>query len=83
MKGNFATVPANKAYLPKTSINDTVEGASADALSFTLGGDTTGIATAQSESQRSAKYYDLSGRRVLFPANGIFVTDKGEKVFVK
>ncbi len=83
MKGNFTTVPCNKAYLPGTSINDTAAGASADELSFSLGGDTTGIASVQSESDRAVKYFDLSGRRVLFPSNGIFVTDKGEKVFVK
>ncbi len=83
MKGTIETVPCNKAYLPATSINDTNDGASAAGLSFSLGGDTTGINAVQSESQRSVKYYDLSGRRVLFPSNGIFVTDKGEKVLVK
>ena len=80
---SFTVVPANKAYLPATSVQ-TTGSESAGKLSFVFdGGSTTGISAAQSESQREVKYYDISGRRVLYPANGIFVTDKGEKVFVR
>ncbi len=79
----FTVVPCNKAYLPKTEVPDYTNAAS-KKLNFDLdGGETTGIANAiQSESDRTVKYYDLSGRRVLYPANGIFVTDKGEKVLL-
>ena len=31
----------------------------------------------------AVKYYDLSGRRVLNPTKGLYVTDKGQKVLVK
>lgn len=81
---DYTAVPMNKAYLPVSAIETTTGGASA-VLNFELsGGDTTGISSAaQSEEEREVKYYDLSGRRVLYPANGIFVTDKGEKVFVR
>ena len=80
---NFTVVPCNKAYLPAAKVPKTTA-ESSKKLSFDLdGGDTTGISAAQSESYRAAKYYDLSGRRVLYPANGIFVTDKGEKVLLR
>ncbi len=80
----LTTVPCNKAYLPKTQIDNTSSTSSA-TLNFAFDdGQTTGIDTAaQNAESRAVKYYDLSGRRVLFPTNGIFVTDKGEKVFVK
>ena len=80
---DFTVVPANKAYLPAARIQSTTEG-SATKLVFDLIEDsTTGISAAQSESDRAVKYYDLSGRRVLYPAHGIFVTDKGEKVLLR
>ncbi len=81
---SFTVVPANKAYISASSVQTTA-GESSGKLNFVLdGGSTTGISSAaQSESDRAAKYYDLSGRRVLYPANGIFVTDKGEKVFIR
>ncbi len=85
LKGNFDTAPCNKAYLPATKVTTSDPTAETAVLSFTFSGDTTGIDTAatQSAESRAVKYYDLSGRRVLFPANGVFVTDKGEKVYVK
>ncbi len=80
---DFTVVPANKAYISAAKVQ-TTSGESSGKLNFVLdGGSITGISAAQSEGQREVKYYDLSGRRVLFPANGIFVTDKGEKVFVR
>ncbi len=81
---SFTVVPANKAYISGSSVQTTA-GESSGKLNFVFdGGSTTGISSAaQSESDRAVKYYDLSGRRVLYPANGIFVTDKGEKVFIR
>ncbi len=80
----FTVVPANKAYLVASKVQKTGAEAST-TLNFTFGdGETSGISSAaQSEDGRTVKYYDLSGRRVLYPANGIFVTDKGEKVFLR
>ncbi len=81
---SLTTVPCNKAYLPATQIDNTASTSSA-TLDFDFdGGKTTGIDNAaQSAESRAVKYYDLSGRRVLFPANGVFVTDKGEKVLLR
>ncbi len=80
----FTVVPANKAYLEGSKVESTGAGSS-KMLSFSYGEDgTSGVsAVAQSESERAVRYYDLSGRRVLYPANGIFVTDKGEKVLLR
>lgn len=80
---SFTVVPANKAYLEGSKVESTGAGSS-KMLSFSYGEDgTSGVsAAAQSESERAVRYYDLSGRRVLYPANGIFVTDKGEKVLL-
>ncbi len=82
--GTLTTVPCNKAYLPATQIDNTSATSSA-TLDFAFdNGQTTGIdRAAQSAESRAVKYYDLSGRRVLFPTSGVFVTDKGEKVLLR
>jgi hypothetical protein len=66
---------ANKAYLE-------IEGADAQskALRFILPG-TTGINEAQNRPQTTI-YYDLQGRRVAQPKQGIYIVN-GQKVFVK
>ncbi len=81
---DYTAVPMNKAYLPVSALETTTGTASA-ILNFEIdGGDTTGVSSAaQSGEERDAEYYDLSGRRVLYPANGIFVTKKGEKVLLR
>lgn len=70
---NGTKMPANKAYIAS---NDET------SLSTTLFFDfkPTGITNILNEDHTPKAYYDLQGRRVLFPSHGIFVTDKGEKV---
>ena len=75
-------MPANKAYLLKNNI-PTAQQAVA-MFSFNFGGNTTGIDQAtKATDAESNVYYDLQGRRVLFPAHGIFVKANGQKVFIK
>ncbi len=70
--------PANKAYFP---IANTAEGSA--TLKFVFGG-LTDIESAVEENNAEAEvYYDLNGRRVLYPSNGIFVTGNGKKVFIR
>lgn len=73
-------VPANKAYLPSEKV---AASASAGTLNLYVGGTTTGIDAAIATGAKAETYYDLNGRRVLYPSNGIYVTSKGKKVFIK
>ncbi len=81
---SYTSVPCNKAFLPAANI-ESAAGEAAQTLNFDLGGgEVTGVAGAtQSAEERAAAYYDLHGRRVLFPTHGVFVTARGEKVFVR
>ena len=75
-------VPANKAFLPAANI--TSGSSQAQMLSFYIGGTVTGINAATADAQNGNDvYYDLNGRRVLYPAHGIYVTGNGKKVFIK
>ena len=56
------------------------------AASFTLrfGETTTGIDSVEAATDADTDvYYDLSGRRVLYPTKGIYVKADGTKVFLK
>lgn len=77
------TMPANKAYLLRSSIP--ASAGNAMALLFNFDGDAiTGIGNAvQTKAQGSEVYYDLNGRRVLYPTHGIYVKGNGQKVFIK
>ena len=77
------TMPANKAYLLRTSIP--ASAGNAMALLFNFDGDhITSIGNAvQTKAQGSEVYYDLNGRRVLYPTHGIYVKGNGQKVFIK
>ena len=58
----------------------------APAASFTLrfGETTTGIDSVEAAADTDTDvYYDLSGRRVLYPTKGIYVKADGTKVFLK
>ena len=71
------TLGINKAYYVA---ND------AAAASFTLrfGETTTGIDSVEAATDADTDvYYDLSGRRVLYPTKGIYVKADGTKVFLK
>jgi len=71
------TIGANKAYYVG-------EDATGQAFTLKFGGTTTGIgATPTTGVDQAEIYYDLSGRRVLYPAKGIYVKANGQKVFIK
>lgn len=81
LKSNLTSVPANKAYVSADQVTEG-EGAAA-VLNFVFGGTTTAINGVEANNGNNVEYYDLNGRRVLYPANGIFVTNAGKKVFIK
>ena len=78
-KANFTEIPANKAYLPSTNITN----AQGVMMAFSFGDEVTGIDNVNAAASAAKKYYDLQGRRVLYPAKGIFVTEDGQKVLFK
>lgn len=78
-KANFTTILANKAYLPQTNIQN----AQGVMMAFSFGDEVTGIDNVNAATATAKKYYDLQGRRVLYPAKGIFVTEDGQKVLLK
>lgn len=78
-KANFTTIVANKAYLPQTK----VQNAQGVMMAFSFGDEVTGIDNVNAATAAAKKYYDLQGRRVLYPAKGIFVTEDGQKVLFK
>ena len=78
-KASFTTIVANKAYLPQTNIQN----AQGVMMAFSFGDEVTGIDNVNAATAAAKKYYDLQGRRVLYPAKGIFVTEDGQKVLLK
>lgn len=78
--GSVTTLPANKAYLPVASVQN---GQQTAALQFRIGGGTTAIEGVPAVQAEEEVYYDLSGRRVCYPAHGIYVTGSGKKVFIQ
>lgn len=77
------TMPANKAYLLKSILTE--NNAQANVLLFNFG-ESTGIKQVATDEPANAEtnvYYDLNGRRVLYPAHGIYVKANGQKVFIK
>jgi len=74
---SITAVPANKAYLP----HDNSSAYNALRLSF---GEVTGLdAVAAPVKDADKVYYDLQGRRILYPTHGVYVTAAGEKVFIQ
>lgn len=80
-KNSSTNVPANKAYLDATHYTST--SGSAQQLLFSFDNVVEGIDNVVKAQNANKVYYDLQGRRVLYPAHGIFVTENGEKVFIK
>lgn len=72
-------LPANKAYIKKSDIASS--GSANRALYMT--GNTTGMNNALIQNGEAEEYYDLNGRRVLYPTTGIYATRSGKKVFIK
>lgn len=82
LPSTMTLVPANKAFLPAANITSGL--GQAQMLSFYIGGAVTGINDAAADAHNGNNtYYDLNGRRVLYPAHGIYVTGNGKKVFIK
>ncbi|MDD6123386.1 MAG: hypothetical protein PUB53_02920 [Bacteroidales bacterium] len=78
---NVTTLPANKAVLPASEVpTEVISGAA--ALLFDFSGDVTGITPAISVGEKEV-FYDLNGRVVAFPSNGVFVKSNGQKVLIK
>lgn len=77
LQATITTVPANKAYLPADNVTN-----SYNALAFNFGGESTGIANTLKDNEE-VQYFDLNGRVVLYPSNGVFITNTGKKVFIK
>ncbi len=71
---NLEFLPANRAFVTATTNVREI------MLEF---GDATGIEEMPAAQLTEEVYYDLSGRRVWTPKNGIFVTASGKKVFIK
>lgn len=80
-KNSDTNVPANKAYLDANKY--TSNSGSAQQLLFSFDNVVEGIDNVVKAQNANKVCYDLQGRRVLYPANGIFVTENGEKVFIK
>ena len=78
-KAKFTAITANKAYLPVAN----VQGVQGVMMAFSFGDEVTGIDNVNAATPAAKKYYDLQGRRVLYPAKGIFVTEDGQKVLFK
>jgi hypothetical protein len=75
-KNATGVMPGFKAYL---------EPDNAEPASFSISFDDfeTGIRETVRENDEAVEYYDLNGCRVFFPTRGIYVTNRGEKVFIK
>ena len=72
------TISANKAY----ATSDATDTSAPQMLSFNFG-NVTGIDSIQNQKSESNTYYDLNGRRVLYPVHGIFVKGNGQKVYIR
>lgn len=72
------TIGANKAY----AATDASENNAPQMLSFNFG-NVTGITAIQGQKNENGTYYDLNGRRVLYPVHGIYVKGNGQKVYIK
>ena len=72
------TANGNRAYLPYTySAGQAVRG-----LVLVAGDDPTGINTTINADTAAKSYFDLSGRRVNKPTQGVYILN-GKKVLVK
>lgn len=70
------TIPANKAYLLASDVP-----ATSRDLDLNIGDDVTGIKNVKVGTEDNI-YYDLSGRRVLYPTKGLYIVN-GKKVVLK
>ncbi len=79
---NGSTLSAGKAYLPlPTESLPSGAGVREVKLIFDDGG-TTGVIETVYHGETNEIYYDLQGRRVIKPSNGLYIVD-GKKIFIK
>lgn len=76
---------ANKAFLEKSTLTGLSNNGSAQGFRFKFGGIPTGINNAITNfgNEGSNIYYDLNGRRVLYPTHGVYVKGNGQKVYIQ
>lgn len=79
MLNGLTVISANKAYINKSDLT----GGSITSNVLNFGQVATGVNTVVAGANDGVQYFDLQGRRVLYPAHGIFVTNTGKKVLVK
>lgn len=79
MLNSLEVITANKAYINKSDLT----GGSIASNVLNFGQVATGVNTVVAGTNDGVQYFDLQGRRVLYPAHGIFVTNTGKKVLVK
>lgn len=79
MLNGLTVISANKAYINKSDLT----GGSIASNVLNFGQVATGVNTVVAGTNDGVQYFDLQGRRVLYPAHGIFVTNTGKKVLVK
>lgn len=79
MLNGLTVITANKAYINKSDLT----GGSIASNVLNFGQVATGVNTVVAGANDGVQYFDLQGRRVLYPAHGIFVTNTGKKVLVK
>ena len=89
LNGSFDNIGFYKytaTYLPKGRAYFEVVSSGVQGFLFDFGeeeGETTGInAAALSDSNAAKTYYDLSGRRIANPKNGLYICN-GKKVYIK
>lgn len=73
--GTSDKIAANKAYILASRVPTNVS-----SLNFDIR--PTSICDTMMDETSPVEYYDLNGRRVLFPVHGIYVTNGGKKVFI-
>ena len=73
-KFNGSYLHGFKVYLPSK------DAAGVQSLSFEMGG-FTGIEENRADDVEI--FYDLNGRRVYYPSHGVYITNKGKKVYIE
>ena len=74
-------LPKGRAYFEVR--NSGVQGVQGFLFDFgEEGGETTGINAAALSNEAAKTYYDLSGRRIANPKNGLYICN-GKKVYIK
>ena len=83
--GNIGFYKYTADYLPKGRAYFEVVSSGVQGFLFDFGeegGETTGINTAALSNEGAKTYYDLSGRRIANPKNGLYICN-GKKVYIK